>query len=52
MGNMQERYSRDRQLTRHRTEAEMDAQAQRDPAYGKQEADRCSTPAFIDSLPP
>jgi hypothetical protein len=37
MGNMRERYSRDRQLTCHRTEAEMDAQVQRDPAYGKQE---------------
>ncbi|CAL8381464.1 unnamed protein product [Arctogadus glacialis] len=39
MGNMRERCSRDRQLTCHRTETEMDAQAQRDPAYGKQDAD-------------
>ena len=31
----------------HRTEAEMDAQEQRDTAPGKQEADRCSTPAFM-----
>ncbi|CAL8288173.1 unnamed protein product [Arctogadus glacialis] len=37
MGNMRERCSRDRQLTCHRTEAEMEAQELRDPASGKQE---------------